>query len=87
MNNLNPGDRVNLFTSQAPDLVAIGIRGRRITLMHQIVEQPSGDHDALVLYLRLERCCGRQMIKPSASRRYFNDNVLSFIIGICGIGY
>ena len=48
MKNFDPADRVNLFAGQAPDLVAMGIRIRRIALMHQIVKQPAADQDALV---------------------------------------
>ena len=48
MKHLDPADTVNLFTSQAPDAVAIRIRIRRIAFMHQIVKEPAGDHHALV---------------------------------------
>ena len=48
MENFDAADRVNLFTSQAPDAVAIRIRIRRIAFMHQIVKEPAGDHHALV---------------------------------------
>jgi len=48
MKNLDPADRVQFFTSRAPDAFAVRIRVRRIAFMHRIVKEPSGDHHALV---------------------------------------
>ncbi len=48
MKNFDAADRVNLFTSQAPDLSAIRIRIRRIAFMDQVVKEPAANHHALV---------------------------------------
>jgi len=87
MKNFDPADGVYFFTGRAPDVFAIRIRVRRIAFMHQIVKEPAGDHHALVSYLFLERGRGRKMIKSPGARRYLNDNVLTFVIGVCRICY
>jgi hypothetical protein len=37
------------------------VRIRRIGFMHRVVKEPSGNHDALVQYLLVERCSGREI--------------------------
>jgi hypothetical protein len=80
MKNLGPADRVNFFTSRTPDAFAMRIRIRRIGFIHRVVEEPSGNHHALVKYLLVERSRGRKMVKSPSARSYFDDNVLTFVI-------